>query len=193
MNIIEYIPHIAWWAILLSAIPLPIFWWFKRFNIIQLLLGVVALFLAYVIELVEELILGAGSLLLMLVILAPVIEELSKFLMTKYGKNLKAGVGVGMGFAIIENAMYYTSLSTSVGLMTLFMFRELQDPILHTTTTSVSTRTWKKGTPWFLVAILMHSFYNYLAIYDNIIYSVSISVIYACVLGFMIYKNKIKN
>ena len=193
MNIIEYIPHIAWWAILLSVIPLPIFWWFKRFNIIQLLLGVVALFLAYVIELVEELILGAGSLLLMLVILAPVIEELSKFLMTKYGKNLKAGVGVGMGFAIIENAMYYTSLSTSVGLMTLFMFRELQDPILHTTTTSVSTKTWKKGTPWFLVAILMHSFYNYLAIYDNIIYSVSISVIYACVLGFMIYKNKIKN
>ena len=194
MNILDYLPHVTWWAILLSAIPLPIFWWFKRFNIIQLLLGVVALFIAYFVELAEELILGEGSILLMLVFLAPVIEELSKFTMTIYKKNEKSAVGVGMGFAIIENAMYYTSLSASVGLLTLFMFREFQDPILHTSTTSVSVKTWKRGMPWFLVSIAMHSFYNYLAIYDNIFYSVAISLAYLSILIYIIHKDKkIKN
>ena len=50
MDIIQYLPHFTWWSVLLAIIPLPIFWWFKRFNLIQLLLGVVALFIAYFIE-----------------------------------------------------------------------------------------------------------------------------------------------
>ena len=191
MNIFDYLPHVTWWAILLSAIPLPIFWWFKRFNIIQLLLGVVALFIAYFVELAEELILGEGSILLMLVFLAPVIEELAKFTMTYYKKNEKSAVGVGMGFSIIENAMYYTAFASTVGLPMLLLFREFQDPILHTSTTSVSVKSWK-GYPYILIAIGMHSLYNFVAIYDNLTYSVIISIVYAFILGYMIHKDKVK-
>ena len=191
MNIFDYLPHVTWWAILLSAIPLPLFWWFKRFNPIQLLLGVVALFIAYFIELSEEFLLGESSLLLMLVFLAPVIEELSKFTMTIYKKNEKSAVGVGMGFSIIENAMYYTAFASTVGLPMLLLFREFQDPILHTSTTSVSVKSWK-GYPYILIAIGMHSLYNFLAIYDNLTYSVIISIVYAFILGYMIHKDKVK-
>ena len=191
MDIIQYLPHFTWWSILLAMIPLPIFWYFKRFNLIQLLLGVVALFIAYFIELGEEFLLGESSLLLMLVFLAPVIEELSKFFMTIYKKNEKSAVGVGMGFTIIENAMYYTAFASTVGLPMLLLFREFQDPILHTSTTSVSVKSWK-GYPYILIAIGMHSLYNFIAIYDNLTYSVIISIVYASILGYMIHKDRVK-
>ena len=184
MNVIQYLPHITWWSVLLSMIPLPLFWWFKRFNLIQLLLGVIALFIAYFIELEEEFLLGQSSLLLMLVFLAPVIEELSKFFMTIYKKNEKSAVGVGMGFAIVENAMYYTAFASTIGLPMLLLFREFQDPILHTSTTSVSIKSWK-GYPYILIAIAMHSLYNFIAIYDNLTYSIVISLIYLTILIFM--------
>ena len=186
-----YFPQIEWYYILLSALPFPVFWYFTRFRLRSLLLGVLALFIAYYIELGEEMIIGASGEILMLVFLAPVVEEMVKFVMTYFKKDLKASVGVGLGFAMIENAMYYTSLSPIVGLWTLLMFREIQDPVLHSTTTSVSVRSWK-GRPWILVSILMHSVYNFISITNNLTDMVAISSVYAVILIYMVYKEKKK-
>ena len=186
-----YFPQIEWYYILLSAAPFPVFWYFTRFRLRSLLLGVAALFIAYYIELTEEMFLGGSGEILMLVFLAPVVEEMVKFVMTYFKKDLKASVGVGLGFAMIENAMYYTSLSPIVGLWTLLMFREIQDPVLHSTTTSVSVRSWK-GRPWILVSILMHSVYNFISITNNLTDMVAISSVYAVILIYMVYKEKKK-
>ena len=190
-----YFPSIEWYYILLSALPFPVFWYFTRFRLRSLLLGVVALFIAYYLELGEEMVIGAGGEILMIVFLAPVVEEIVKFLMTWYRKDVRAGVGVGLGFAMIENAMYYTSLSPIAGLGTLLMFRELQDPILHSSTVSVSVRSWK-GIPYVLLSIAMHSVYNIISLSNNLAEMIGISSVYAVVLGYMVFrsrKNKIKN
>ena len=190
-----YFPSIEWYYILLSALPFPVFWYFTRFRLRSLLLGVVALFIAYYLELGEEMVIGAGGEILMIVFLAPVVEEIVKFLMTWYRKDVRAGVGVGLGFAMIENAMYYTSLSPIAGLGTLLMFREIQDPILHSSTVSVSVRSWK-GIPYVLLSIAMHSVYNIISLSNNLAEMIGISSVYAVVLGYMVYKsrkNKNKN
>ena len=191
-----YFPSIEWYYILLSALPFPVFWYFTRFRLRSLLLGVVALFIAYYLELGEEMVIGAGGEILMIVFLAPVVEEIVKFLMTWYRKDVRAGVGVGLGFAMIENAMYYTSLSPIAGLGTLLMFREIQDPILHSSTVSVSVRSWK-GIPYVLLSIAMHSVYNIISLSNNLAEMIGISSVYAVVLGYMVFrsrknKNKIK-
>ena len=188
-------PSIEWYYILLSALPFPVFWYFTRFRLRSLLLGVLALFIAYYLELSEEMVIGAGGEILMIVFLAPVVEEIVKFLMTWYRKDVRAGVGVGLGFAMIENAMYYTSLSPIAGLGTLLMFREIQDPILHSSTVSVSVRSWK-GIPYVLLSIAMHSVYNIISLSNNLAEMIGISSVYAVVLGYMVYKsrkNKNKN
>ena len=190
-----YFPNIEWYYILVSVAPFPVFWYFTRFRLRSLLLGVVALFIAYYIELGEEMVIGAGGEILMIVFLAPVVEEIVKFLMTWYRKDVRAGVGVGLGFAMIENAMYFTYDSPLVGLGTLLMFREMQDPILHSSTVSVSVRSWK-GIPYVLLSIGMHSLYNIISLSNNLIEMIAISSVYAVVLGCMVYKsrkNKIKN
>ena len=191
-----YFPQIEWYYILLSALPFPVFWYFTRFRLRSLLLGVMALFIAYYLELGEEMVIGAGGEILMIVFLAPVVEEIVKFLMTWYRKDVRAGVGVGLGFAMIENAMYYTSLSPIAGLGTLLMFREIQDPILHSSTVSVSVRSWK-GIPYILLSIAMHSVYNIISLSNNLAEMIGISSVYAVVLGYMVFrirktKNKIK-
>ena len=188
-------PSIEWYYILVSALPFPVFWYFTRFRLRSLLLGVLALFIAYYLELGEEMVIGAGGEILMIVFLAPVVEEIVKFLMTWYRKDVRAGVGVGLGFAMIENAMYYTSLSPIAGLRTLLMFREIQDPILHSSTVSVSVRSWK-GIPYVLLSIAMHSVYNIISLSNNLAEMIGISSVYAIVLGYMVYKsrkNKNKN
>ena len=188
-------PSIEWYYILLSALPFPVFWYFTRFRLRSLLLGVLALFIAYYLELSEEMVIGAGGEILMIVFLAPVVEEIVKFLMTWYRKDVRAGVGVGLGFAMIENAMYYTSLSPIAGLGTLLMFREIQDPILHSSTVSVSVRSWK-GIPYVLLSIAMHSIYNIISLSNNLAEMIGISSVYAVVLGYMVFrsrKNKNKN
>ena len=190
-----YFPSIEWYYILVSALPFPVFWYFTRFRLRSLLLGVLALFIAYYLELGEEMVIGAGGEILMIVFLAPVVEEIVKFLMTWYRKDVRAGVGVGLGFAMIENAMYYTSLSPIAGLRTLLMFREIQDPILHSSTVSVSVRSWK-GIPYVLLSIAMHSVYNIISLSNNLAEMIGISSVYAVVLGYMVYKsrkNKNKN
>ena len=191
-----YFPSIEWYYILVSALPFPVFWYFTRFRLRSLLLGVLALFIAYYLELGEEMVIGAGGEILMIVFLAPVVEEIVKFLMTWYRKDVRAGVGVGLGFAMIENAMYYTSLSPIAGLGTLLMFREIQDPILHSSTVSVSVRSWK-GIPYVLLSIAMHSLYNIISLSNNLAEMIGISSVYAVVLGYMVFrsrknKNKIK-
>ena len=191
-----YFPSIEWYYILVSTLPFPVFWYFTRFRLRSLLLGVMALFIAYYLELGEEMVIGAGGEILMIVFLAPVVEEIVKFLMTWYRKDVRAGVGVGLGFAMIENAMYYTSLSPIAGLGTLLMFREIQDPILHSSTVSVSVRSWK-GIPYVLLSIAMHSIYNIISLSNNLAEMIGISSVYAVVLGYMVFrsrknKNKIK-
>ena len=88
--------------------------------------------------------------------------------------------------------MYFTSLSGIVGLGTLLMFREIQDPILHTSTVCVSVKSWK-GKPFVFISIAMHSIYNYISLSNNLIDMVAISSIYAVILGYMVYDNKKKN
>ena len=75
-------------------------------DLISLLIGLgpVAL-ISYVAE--TYLYTLSFNLVLSLLFIAPIIEELTKFSATFYGKQTRNGLGVGLGFALTENALYF--------------------------------------------------------------------------------------
>jgi hypothetical protein len=109
------------------------------------------------------------NLVLNLLLVAPVIEELSKFGATAYGKKIRNGLGVGLGFALSENALYFhaflsiSSLSTII--ISYIILRGLGDPLLHQFTAGLDSKTWEKGNPaWMGIAMAIHVGYNFAAI-----------------------------
>ena len=148
--------------ILISSISVIIYGWFFKIKWWKLVFGIPPFLIALGLE---DLSLSYFSLLVIAIIIAPIIEESMKFLFTFYGKDVKTGIAVGLSFALIENALYFNSFG-SIFLL-IFLLREFTDPILHSTTTAISTFTWKKGIGYIglPLAILMHASWNLFGYY----------------------------
>ena len=148
--------------ILISAMAVLIYGWFFQIRWKYLLFGIPPFFIALGLE---ELSLSYFSYMIILIVIAPIVEEISKFVFTFYRKDVKTGIAVGLSFALIENALYFNSFG-SIFLL-IFLLREFTDPILHSTTTAISTFTWKKGIGYvgLPVAILMHASWNLFGYY----------------------------
>lgn len=179
---------------LLSLIPLPIFWYVFRFKLRALGLGIIAIILAIIIEGMYVKLLDDGYMILMVVLFAPIIEETLKFILTYYKKNERIGMGVGLGFAFIENTMYYVAYPYM--LPTLIMLREFQDPIMHSTATSVSSGAWHGKWYLYFCAIGIHIVYNIVALSDSVLWLSLLAISYVMILVYF-YKikklGKIKN
>ena len=109
------------------------------------------------------------SLVLGLLLIAPVIEESTKFAATAYGRKIRNGLGVGLGFALSENALYFHTFfsiySLSMVIISYIILRGLGDPLLHQFTAGLDSKTWEKGNPiWISIAIATHIGYNFAAI-----------------------------
>jgi len=111
----------------------------------------------------------SSSLVLSLLLIAPLIEELTKFSATFYGKQTRNGLGVGLGFALTENALYFHTFfsmySLSMVIIPYIILRGLGDPLLHQFTAGLDSKTWEKGNPaWIGIAMATHISYNFAAI-----------------------------
>jgi len=110
------------------------------------------------------------SIFISLVFIAPIIEELIKFSATIYGKQIRNGLGVGLGFALSENALYFhnflANLSLFIALVVSYLImRGFADPLLHSFTASLDAKTWEKRNPlWIIGSIGTHIGYNFLAV-----------------------------
>jgi len=108
------------------------------------------------------------SLILSILLIAPIIEELTKFGATSYGKKIRNGLGVGLGFALSENTLYFHTFlsmySLSMIIISYIILRGLGDPLLHQFTAAIDSKTWEKGNPaWIGVAMAIHMGYNFAA------------------------------
>ncbi len=136
-----------------------------RPRIPSLLLGGVAVSAAAVI--IEEGLLNVISGTLLLLLYAPIIEELLKFAATRYKRDLRSAVGVGSGFAIAENALYFATLASLYSLPVALPFilaRAVGDPLLHSASTSISVKAWKGKKLAIPAAVGLHSLYNLFAV-----------------------------
>ena len=176
------------WLFLLAMIPVPLFWLLFKFRLRYMIMGIPAILLSILIEYYDVSLLNGSYMIFMIVFIAPMIEESAKLVFTLWGKE-KAGPGVGMMFAVIENAMYYISY----GYMFWFVFllREFQDPILHTTTATLSSRSWKKQIYFYPIAIGMHMFYNLVGLSNSILYMSLIGIAYFTILFITLKYEKI--
>ena len=144
----------------LPFVAMVLFGWYFEIKWKHLLLGLPPFFIALF---VERYIVLDFTTIVFLIFVAPVIEEVVKFLHTIPNKDKKTGVAVGLMFAGLENMVYFISFSYS--FLLVFWLRELTDPILHSTTTSIATRTWEgKILTGIGLAILMHAFWNFISL-----------------------------
>ncbi len=130
---------------------------------------------------------AVGSNIILALILAPIIEEFTKATgvfaahrrLTEPENGLVYGAACGLGFAAGENVLYYTSsLTTGVEIFIITVIaRTLTSTLLHTSATAISGfgisrsycfRSWygtpKSWIPYYLVAVLIHASFNFLAI-----------------------------
>ncbi len=142
--------------LLVASIAIVIYGWFFRIKWWKLSFGIPAFVSAYFIE---EYITTPENFLLIVLIIAPIIEETMKFVSTIYGKDVKTAIAVGLMFALMENAMYFNAFGFI--FLSLFLVREFTDPVLHATTTSISVRLWKKSYLALPIAIGLHIGWNY--------------------------------
>ena len=140
----------------------------RRPRLKSLILG--ALPVSFAAVLIESAIIPVFSAFVFLVILAPIIEEALKFGATAYRRDMYAGLGVGLGFALSENALYFGSFMSSGALVSLsflaafILLRGMADPVLHSFTGALSTGTWRTRKPrWLGYSILIHAAYNFAA------------------------------
>ena len=140
----------------------------RRPRLISLVIGALPVSLAAI--LVESFIIPVFSAFVFLVVLAPIIEELLKFGATAYKRDMAAGLGVGLGFALSENALYFGAFMSAGALVSLsfllsfMLLRGMADPVLHSFTAALSTGTWRTRKPrWIGYSILIHAAYNFAA------------------------------
>ena len=138
-------------------------------DLISLLIGLGPVaFISYVAE--TYLYNLSSSLVLSLLLIAPVIEELTKFAATAYGKKIRNGLGVGLGFALSENALYFHSFLSSMSIFSIIIIsyiilRGFGDPLLHQFTAGLDAKTWEKSNPGCIgIAMATHIGYNFAAI-----------------------------
>jgi hypothetical protein len=98
-----------------------------------------------------------------LVLVAPLVEELLKFGVSGVtGKDARAAAGVGTGFAATENALYFfAAWGSGLGaLAVLVAVRTVTDPLLHSTSTTLATLSWRGRLYGLPAALLLHIGWN---------------------------------
>jgi RsiW-degrading membrane proteinase PrsW (M82 family) len=122
--------------------------------------------------------------LLAAVVVAPIVEEGAKALgvvlvasyIQRAEDGLVYGVAAGLGFAATENLLYELSALETGGLiafLALAFVRSISSTLLHASATGVTGlglgkakvagRPYMAALPYYLVAVLMHAAFNYLA------------------------------
>ncbi|MEM3845197.1 MAG: hypothetical protein QXU98_05795 [Candidatus Parvarchaeota archaeon] len=157
---IEYFMELILLSFLVSGFMLLL-----KPSIISIIIGGSAVAAAAVLT--ETYVLNNTSDLFLLLIAAPVIEEVLKLLGTSYGKSIRNAIGVGFGFAVIENAVYLSVVfsSYSITLALVYMLaRGMGDPLLHASSTSISVKSWEGSKSALPKAIGLHFIYNLWAV-----------------------------
>jgi len=125
---------------------------------------------------------------LVAIVIAPVVEEFTKPLalrlrivkknLTEMEDGLIYGAVAGLGFSATENLLYgYSFLSEGFLFFLVFMaFRSVGGCLLHASATALTgygygKTVMKKSSllgvlPYFILAIFMHGFYNFLVSYE---------------------------
>lgn len=175
---------------IISLSALLIYGWYFRVRWLMLLMGIPAFIGAYFIE---ERFVGFINPLLIVLLVAPVVEEVLKFLCTIKGKDVRTAMSVGLTFATLEDILYYITFQGM--FFFVFSLREFTDPILHMTTTTFSVRTWERKFMGITTAIILHitwNLYGFLTTeFSYLIYA--IAIVYGIILTFNLEKNKKKN
>lgn len=154
--------------------------------------------------------------LVTVIIVAPFAEEFTKPLALRL-KTVKRGLDepedgliygavAGLGFSATENLLYgYSFLSKSLSIFfVLMMIRSVGGCLLHASATSLIGYGYGKSIikktsllyvlPFFILAILVHAFYNFLASFDIIGLTTGLFVaLMFVVLTIYLVKIKIKN
>jgi RsiW-degrading membrane proteinase PrsW (M82 family) len=136
-----------------------------RPRIVSLVIGGSAV--AFIAIVSENFVLNFTSDVFLLLVAAPVIEEVLKLLATAYGKQIRNAVGVGLGFAIVENAFYLVAVLSIYSVKVAIPFiiaRAIGDPLLHSTSASISVRSWNGSKSALPKAIGLHFLYNLWAV-----------------------------
>ncbi len=160
MTEILYFSELLLLSFLLSSFMLPF-----RPRVVSLILGGSVVSTAAIIS--ENFILGCTSDVFLLLIAAPVIEESLKLVLTVYGKQVRNAIGVGLGFAIVENAFYLAAVLSVYSINVAIPFiiaRAIGDPLLHSSAASISVRSWSGSKLALPKAIGLHFLYNLWAV-----------------------------
>ncbi|MEM0136694.1 MAG: PrsW family glutamic-type intramembrane protease [Thermoplasmatales archaeon] len=147
-----------------------------RPRIVEIIIGLSLVSVAAII--IESYLFTVFGTVLGLLVIAPIIEESLKFSGTIRKRDIRAGIGIGLGFALTENALYFHSFLTNYSTPSIlslsflgsqiFLFiimRGSFDPLMHSITAGLSVRTWQKRKRfWLPVAMGFHVAYNFAAI-----------------------------
>ena len=167
------IPDAFTMGTIISCLFIVVYWalfaaMHRRPRLKSLILGALPVSAAAVLA--ESMVMPLLSAFVFLVIVAPVTEEALKFAGSAYRRDMAAGLGIGLGFALSENALYFgsfLSIDTLVSLSFLAAFvllRGLADPVLHSFTAALSVGTWRTGKwRWLGYSMLIHGGYNLVA------------------------------
>ncbi|MFO8109293.1 MAG: PrsW family intramembrane metalloprotease [Thermoplasmata archaeon] len=120
--------------------------------------------------------------LVMVCVIAPIVEEFTKAMGVVYFKGrifeledgLILGAASGLGFAATENLLYGSSAYIQYGFQAFVMvivIRSIASTLLHGSASAVAGYGISKGmmykkhyaVPYYLVAVVMHGSFNYLA------------------------------
>ena len=160
-------------GIVLSCLFITLYWALfsgakRRPRLKSLLIGALPVSVAAVI--VESMVIPILSVFVFLVIVAPIMEETLKFAGSAYRRDMAAGLGIGLGFALSENALYFSSFLSADTLVSIsfmvsfFLLRGLADPALHSFTAALSVGTWRtRKWRWLGCSMLVHGSYNLVA------------------------------
>lgn len=209
-DIIELFTNLSYILFPLAFIPpLLIVVWirnserFNRENWISLLIvfiwgATIAVILAFILE--KMILTKITGLLITATFIAPLVEEFSKPIGLKIvSRNINEvedgliyGAVAGLGFAATEN-LIYGSLFYNEGflvILPLFYTRTVGSSLLHASATALTGYGYSKKIinkkrflsviPYFLVAILVHSLFNFFAVSSQVSNRI-IGVVFACV------------
>ncbi len=122
-----------------------------------------------------------ASALVLTCVIAPFVEEGAKALGVYFARHrifeledgLVYGAAAGLGFAATENLFYESGTLAKYGLLAyvlIVLVRSVSSALLHGSATAVSgygiarkTMYGRKALPFFLLAVLMHSSFNFIA------------------------------
>jgi RsiW-degrading membrane proteinase PrsW (M82 family) len=153
---------------------------------------------------------------LVTIVVAPVVEEFTKPLalglkavrkhLTELEDGLIYGAVAGLGFSATENLLYGYSFLTEgfVTFLLLMTIRSFAGCLLHASATALTGygygKTVMKKTslfrvlPYFLIAIFIHGFYNFLVSYDFIGHLASLGLgLLFVVFTITLVRDKIRN